>query len=171
MLLLKKKKEIFIAAGKGTGQTILSAFDNALKDAGVFNYNLIRLSSVIPPNSKVTKIHRYNTPKDEYGHKLYAVFAEIRSEKAGKYIAAGIGWYQLEDGRGLFVEHEIEGETEVAVESEISSRIYRSLEDLCKTRDIEFDKEKVQNLTSITQIKNKPTSVIVIAVYQSEGWK
>ena len=82
--------EINVVCGVGTGKTILSAFDSALKDAGVYNYNLITLSSIIPPGSKVIKAKRYESPPQEYGHKLYVVKAEYRSEEVGKYIAAGV---------------------------------------------------------------------------------
>ena len=50
--------EIKVVCGVGSGRTILSSFDSALKDAGVYNYNLITLSSIIPPGSKVNKIRR-----------------------------------------------------------------------------------------------------------------
>lgn len=163
--------DIKIVSGVGTGKTILSAFDCALKDAGVYNYNLIVLSSIIPPGSKVSKAKSYETPPEEYGHKLYVVKAEYRSEEVGKYIAAGIGWYQLEGGRGIFVEHEIKGETRIAVESEIELRVKNSLKDLAKFRNIRFDESKVHSTTAITQIKDSPTCVLVIAVYQSEGWR
>lgn len=163
--------EIKVVCGKGSGKTTLSAFDSALKDAGVYNYNLITLSSIIPPHARVSKISRYKTPLQEYGHKLYVVKAEIRSEEVGKFIAAGVGWYQIEDGRGIFVEHEIKGETRVAVESEINLRIKNSLKDLAKFRGIKFDESKIRFAMSLTQIKDHPTCVLVIAVYQSEGWE
>jgi len=163
--------DIKVVQGVGTGKTILSAFDGALKDAGVYNYNLITLSSIIPPNSKVSKVKRYESPPEEYGHKLYVVKAEYRSEEVGKYIAAGVGWYQLEDNRGIFVEHEIKGETRVAVESEIALRITNSLKDLAKFRNIKFNESKVRSAISLTQIKDHPTCVLVLAVYQSESWE
>ena len=164
--------DIHIVTGVGTGRTTLSAFDSALKVAGVLNYNLIPLSSIIPPNSKVYKIRRYKTPKEEYGHKLYVVKAEIRSHEVGKFLAAGIGWYQFgEDGRGVFVEHEIIGETKVAVESEIALRIKNSLKDLCENRNVKFSEGKVKSTISLTQISNHPTSVLALAVFQSEGWE
>lgn len=163
--------DIFVVCGVGTGKTTLSAFDNALKSAGVYNYNLITLSSIIPPGSKVNKIRRYKTPLEEYGHKLYVVKAELRSEEVGKFIAAGIGWYQLEEGKGIFVEHEIKGETKVAVESEINLRIKNSLKDLAKFRVMKFDESKIKFAISLTQIKDSPTCVLTLAVYQSEGWE
>lgn len=163
--------EIKVVCGVGSGKTVLSAFDTALKDAGVYNYNLITLSSIIPPNSKVSKARSYKTPVEEYGHKLYVVKAEIRSHEAGKFLAAGIGWYHFgKDGRGVFVEHEIIGETRVAVESEINLRIQNSLKDLCINRNIKFEEKKVHSVVSIEQIKNQPTSALVLAVFKSEGW-
>ncbi len=118
---------ISIVKGAGEASTPLSAFDGALKDAGVYNYNLITLSSVIPPNSEVKKIDRFETPENEWGHKLYCVMAEERSDRTGKFIAAGVGWYQLEDNRGLFVEHHIIGDTKPVVDNTIRLRIKNSL--------------------------------------------
>lgn len=163
--------EIKVVRGIGNGRTILSAFDSALKDAGVYNYNLITLSSVIPPESKITKVKLYKTPLNEYGYKLYVVQAEIRSNEVGEFIAAGVGWYQWEDNRGVFVEHEIKGETKLAVESEINLRIENSLRDLCEFRGIKFDKSKVKSQISITQVRDHPACALVLAVYQSEDWK
>lgn len=164
--------EIKVVCGVGIGKTVLSAFDTALKDVGVYNYNLITLSSIIPPNSRVSKVRRYTTPPEEYGHKLYVVKAEIRSHEVGKFLAAGVGWFQFgKDGRGVFVEHEIIGETKVAVESEINLRIQNSIKDLCINRNIKFEEKRVQAAISIEQIKNHPTSVLALAVFQSEGWE
>ncbi len=41
--------KIHIGTSIGTGETELSAFDTALYNAGIANYNLLYLSSVIPP--------------------------------------------------------------------------------------------------------------------------
>lgn len=163
---------IKIVTGVGVGKTTLSAFDAALKDAGVYNYNLIALSSIIPPQSQVIKIRKYETPDDEFGYRLYVIKAEIRSQEAGKYIAAGLGWYQfVGDSRGVFVEHEMIGETKVAVESEIKQRIKNSLKDLCEYRGIKFEDNKAKSAISLAKIKGTPTSVLVLAVYQSQGWE
>ena len=43
---------IVLSTGLGVGPTALAAFDAALLDAGVANYNLICLSSVIPPGRR-----------------------------------------------------------------------------------------------------------------------
>lgn len=41
-----------LVAGVGNGSTELNAFDNALYNAGVGNYNLIKVSSILPPVSR-----------------------------------------------------------------------------------------------------------------------
>lgn len=161
---------IQVVKGSGEASTPLSAFDGALKDAGVSNYNLITLSSVIPPNSVVKKINKFKTPDSEWGHKLYCVMAEERCNEAGKFIAAGVGWYQLDDGRGLFVEHHLVGDTQLAVESELHFRIKNSLMDLCKFRNIEWENKRMKMEVSIDKVGSLPSSVLVIAVYKSEGW-
>lgn len=163
--------KISVVRGSGIGKTQLSAFDAALKDAGVYNYNLITLSSIIPPGTTVVKIPRYKTPHQEYGHKLYVVKAERRSNEVGKYIAAGIGWFQTEGGKGVFVEHEIIGETDVAVESEIKLRIENSLRDLCEFRGFRYDEKHTRSSIQMTRITKNPTCVLILAVYQSEGWE
>ena len=126
--------QIPLVAGAGVGSTLLSAFDDALLSCGVLNYNLIPLSSVIPPASNVVLLPRYTPHPDEHGHRLYVVKAEMRSDHAGTQIGAGIGWYQWGDGRGVFVEHETIGSTRQEVAAELDYRICHSLRDLCAAR-------------------------------------
>lgn len=39
-----------LVVGSGTDSHAISSFDSALLDAGVGNYNLVRVSSILPPN-------------------------------------------------------------------------------------------------------------------------
>ncbi len=162
--------QIQIVTSTGEGKTLLSAFDNALQNAGVSNYNLIVLSSIIPPESTIVRKKSYVTPPQEFGHRLYVVRAEMRSNETGKFIAAGVGWYLLDDGRGFFVEHELVGDTKVAVEYDIENRIRNSLSDMCAFRHIRFVKEKVQTAIAIKQVDGQPACALAVAVYRSEPW-
>lgn len=56
----------------GECPTLLAAFDSALLDAGVANYNLLPLSSVIPTGSSIQRC-RYISPKERYGDQRYCV--------------------------------------------------------------------------------------------------
>ncbi len=61
---------IVLARGIGRGPTELAAFDAALRDAGIANYNLLGLSSVIPPGSTIEH-GRWVTPPEHWGQRLY----------------------------------------------------------------------------------------------------
>ena len=79
----------------GQGTTELSAFDAALVGAGVANFNLIRLSSVIPPNGEVVEVDRCPFSHGaSWGDRLYAVYAEQRTSIPGQQVWAGVGWVQ-----------------------------------------------------------------------------
>lgn len=156
---------INIATGTGTGPTELSAFDAALNDAGVANYNLLCLSSVLPPGSDVV-VH-YSALKDvpgDWGDRLYIVMAEQRVSTPGSEAWAGIGWVQDKvTKKGLFVEHE--GFSETAVRSDIKN----SLKALMKTRGIDFgDINMVVKGGSCTDV---PFCAMVVAVYESAAWE
>jgi arginine decarboxylase len=161
--------QIPVVAGVGRGRTALSAFDAALCDCGVLNYNLIRLSSVIPPGTTVFELERACAPPQEHGDRLYVVMAEQRSAEPRRAIAAGIGWFQWQGGRGVFVEHEAAGASTVEVEATVLDQIYASLRDLCETRRIDFDGLRVGWRLASTEVGEAPAAV-VLAVYRAERW-
>lgn len=161
---------IYVVSSVGTGTTLLSAFDKALYNAGTHNYNLITLSSVIPPKTEIIKTKQYKAPVGEFGYRLYVVKAEVRSNDKGKVLAAGVGWYQLEDKRGFFVEHHLEGKNEKALRREMENQITNSLKDMLESRGIIFDPKKVNSSIALAEVKDKPTSALSIAVYRSEDW-
>lgn len=154
---------IRITFGTGEGPTELAAFDRALFDAGIANYNLLRLSSVIPMNSKIEidRIDNYNY--DEYGFKLYTVLSRRTESTPGKTATAGIGWVKNNtEGMGLFVEHTGESEEQVIhlINDSLSSmRTYRREE----LGEISF---KISSIACI----DRPVCALVAAVYKSEGW-
>lgn len=160
---------IYVTFGIGEGSTPLSAFDAALKDAGVHNFNLIILSSVIPPKS-VIKLRRFKAKLEDWGSKLYVVKAEIRSRQSGMYIGAALGWYQMKDGKGVFVEHEEIGQTIEAVESNLKKEVQNSLHDLCRIRQLPLMEKKLKMKMCIAKVTDQPTSALVLAVYKSERW-
>ena len=161
---------IKIVTAVGEGSTSLASFDCALQNAGVSNYNLIPLSSVIPPNSTVEVVEKYTTPEEDFGKRLYVVKAEQRSKRVGDCIGAGIGWYQLEDGRGFFVEHELHGHDRLEVENSLKKLIMNTLADMCRFRKIQFESEKVNAAFSVEVAKHEFTCALSIAIYRQEDW-
>jgi arginine decarboxylase len=159
--------KIHIVSGTGIGNTTLSAFDSALNDAGVANYNLLRLSSVIPPQSELVIHENDSIAQSElpggWGDKLYVVMAEKRADVPGEQVWAGIGWVQDPvTAKGLFVEHEGTSEAEVRTD------IDQSLKTLMATRNIDFGSIKM-HVVGATCV-DEPICALVLAVYQSSGW-
>ena len=46
-------KEMFLTRGVGVHKEKLVSFELALRDAGIAEYNLVRVSSIFPPNCKI----------------------------------------------------------------------------------------------------------------------
>ncbi len=160
---------IHIASSVGTGKTTLGAFDSALYSAGIANYNLLLLSSVIPPNTQIVTHADSGIPKDvipgDWGDRLYVVMAQQRAETPGEEAWAGIGWVQDEaTGKGLFVEHE--GQSS---EAELRQTIEDSLKTLMKTRGIDFG--AINMKISGVKCEDEPVCAMVVAVYQSSDWQ
>jgi arginine decarboxylase len=162
--------KIYLTTGVGFGKTPISAFDSALRDAGVDNFNLLTLSSVVPPGAEVV-FEKYVPEGDQWGNKLYCVMAEIRTRESGQFIGAALGWYQLDDGRGVFVEHMEKGETQEAVEANLKEEIHQSLTDMCNSRNIPVEEDRLKMKMSIARVEDSSASVLVVAAYKSDGWE
>lgn len=160
--MVKDQKTIYITSGIGEGQTKLAVFDAALWDAGIANFNLIELSSVIPPNSQIEVKNLKDNGSKDFGNKLYVVLAEKRESEKGREAWAGIGWVQAKDGRGLFVEHE------GSQQAEVIRLIKETLSDMIKYRKEKFGDVKYQVVG--IRCEEKPVCALVAAVYKSEGW-
>ncbi len=156
---------IQIAAGAGTGPTKLAAFDAALNQAGVANYNLIRLSSIVPPGSKINVYDGpVSTQSGSWGDRLYVVMADMRVDTPNAEAWAGIGWVQdQETGKGLFVEHE------GANEGTVRRDIQQSLESLMATRNVDFGEIHMKVIGRTCT--HEPVCALVIATYQTTGWR
>jgi len=155
--------KVHILSAAGSGKTEISAFDQALYNSGVHNFNLIPLSSVIPPGAEIVENINLHVSDDFWGDKLYCVISRHLTSVFGEQAWAGIGWIQTPDGRGLFVEHH--GESE----STVRKLIDNSLSDMVKYRDWEFG--PIHYAVSGIECIDKPVCALVIAAYQHQGWQ
>lgn len=193
---MEKIRPIRIAGGNGEGITPLAAFHESLRRSGVENYNLLTLSSVIPPGSVLTPtVGRVPTPESEFGQRLYVVAATQHSQTPGAGIAAGIGWTQFEGGRGYFVEHHYEVLPEEAIDLKDSAggsdprwmavdrvildiqRSLRSLEESAlediAERNLKLNPRITGGGMSISAftVKNRPACAFTVAVYEPQEWR
>ncbi|MFB6161683.1 MAG: pyruvoyl-dependent arginine decarboxylase [Haloferacaceae archaeon] len=87
-----------LVSGTGSGPTELDAFDAALAEAGVCEYNLVELSSVLPAGAEPA----VGAPVPDWrtGELVATVLAAATGDGP---VAAGIGWTLAEEG-GVFYE-------------------------------------------------------------------
>lgn len=155
---------IQVTHGVGTGPTELSAFDQALVHAGVANFNLIYLSSVLPPDSNVSIVEERDSVEGGWGDRLYVVMAQQRTSQRNKEVWAGIGWIQDEKTKkGLLVEHE--GHSEAEVREDIEN----SLQALAENRGVKFSKPQMH--VAGGKCVDKPVCALVVAVFESSSWR
>lgn len=157
-------RTIEVARGAGSGPTRLAAFDAALACAGVADFNLVRLSSVIPAATTVVPVgSRVAGVSGEWGDRVYVVLAEMRVDGPGQQAWAGLGWVQEpRSGKGLFVEHE--GHSEEAVRRDLQ----RSLAWVAASRGLAFDSPRYE--VQGVECGEAPACALVVAVYGSDRW-
>ncbi|AXG07513.1 pyruvoyl-dependent arginine decarboxylase [Haloplanus rubicundus] len=96
---------IDVVWGTGSGRTELGAFDAALSDANVHNYNLVELSSIVPEGATVERVGALDSGRWTTGDLVAVVLASRTSSTPGERVAAGLGWALAEEG-GVFVEND-----------------------------------------------------------------
>ena len=145
----------------GNASTQLAAFDDALRQVGLHDVNLITLSSVIPPSCEL--IERATTASvGQIGDRLYCVLAShTAAPDEGCY--AGLAWAQDEDGAGIFLEEH--GSTRLEVERALTSGL-SDMRDSRSGRNWRTDGLMVTGSGG----SHTPHAAIVIAVYDREGW-
>ncbi len=153
--------DITVRTATGTGRTLLAAFDDALLAAGVANFNLLTLSSVIPPGSS---IREGVTERLAGGHgdRLYCVASVGYADHPGELVSAGLGWATDATTGGLFVEHS------GGSEQSVSEQIQLSLEDMSRNRGGGYD--HVRQAVISAHCIDKPVCALAIAAYQVVPW-
>lgn len=144
--------------GTGEGATGLSAFDAALANAGVHNYNLVTLSSVIPRDDCVEMTGTHNRRWD-VGDLVATVIAENESTVTGETISAGLGWARAEEG-GIFYEATAESPENVEV------LLKQGLETAKEIRD-SWHWEPDINTKIVEHTVEKNGAAVVVAIYRT----
>lgn len=107
-------KKVFFTCGAGTHKEMLESFEMALRDAGIEKYNLVTVSSILPPKCEI--ISREEGLKELYpGEIVFTVMSRNSSNEPSRRIAASIGAAIPRDTTkdfGYLSEHHSYGETE-----------------------------------------------------------
>jgi len=133
-------KRIFLTKGVGKHRERLTSFELALRDAGIAAQNLVRVSSIFPPNCKLIPRKdglRYLSP----GEVTFAVVAENSTREPHRLAASSIGVAIPADRStyGYLSEHHSFGETD-DVAGDYAEEL--AAEMLATTLDVEFDADK-----------------------------
>ena len=85
--MLEYPSRFVLTSGSGEAPVALVAFDQALISAGLANYNLLKVSSILP--AECMKAERLELPDGE-GSALLVAYGSISSDTPGDLIASGI---------------------------------------------------------------------------------
>lgn len=83
-------KEMFFTKGAGKHRQNLQSFEEALRDAGIAQFNLVRVSSIYPPKCKIVTREK-GLKQLSPGQILFVVLAETRTNEPNRLACAGIG--------------------------------------------------------------------------------
>jgi arginine decarboxylase len=97
--MLPTPTRYFVTAACAEGSTALNAFDNALLAARIGNVNLVRLSSILPPNA----VYDSNLQLPP-GALVPTAYGSIVCDVEGKLIAAAAGVIVSPDSIGVIME-------------------------------------------------------------------
>ncbi len=83
-------KKVFLTSGVGTHRDELISFELALRDAKIEKFNLVPVSSILPPGCKIVSIED-GLKEMHPGQIAFCVMARKTSNETGKKIFASIG--------------------------------------------------------------------------------
>jgi arginine decarboxylase len=106
-------KYVFFTKGVGKHKEKLSSFEDALRDAGIEKFNLVRVSSILPPRATIITKDK-GLPMLEPGQIVFVVIAQNESNEPNRLMAASVGMANPvdKDHYGYLSEHHSFGQTE-----------------------------------------------------------
>jgi arginine decarboxylase len=155
---------IRMSSSRAEGPTRLAAFDAALVAAGLANFNLLPLSSVIPVGAAVDVVAPPDQLKGRHGDLLYCVYAASYATTPGAEAWAGMAWALQSNGSGagLFVEHSS------TTEADLHAHLGATLGAMMENR--EQDYVEGGRLVASATCTAAPVAALVVASYQTAGW-
>lgn len=103
---------IFFTKGVGHDKEMLRSFEYALENAGIAKFNLVSVSSIVPPGCKIIPKNKGLTYLRD-GQIVFGVFARCSSNERRRLISASIGCALPADKTtyGYISEHHAFGQT------------------------------------------------------------
>ena len=166
-------KYAFIVSGCGKAKEKLASFEMALRDAGIAEYNLVKVSSILPPNCKIIN-KKKGISMLSPGQIVFVVMSEQSTNEPGRQITASVGIAIPPDRskHGYLSEHHSYGQTKK--ESGIYSKNLAAYM-LATIMDGSVNAEKNYNQQKeLWKIKGKPIQTKEVSSYscgdQNGNW-
>ncbi len=136
-------KKVFFTKGVGKGMDQLTSFEHALRNAGIAPYNLVSVSSILPPGAKIIS-RKEGLKQLEPGKIVFVVMSRASCNEPNRLLAASIGCAIPADKKsyGYLSEHHAFGQTEKKA-AEFAEDLAASM--LASTQGIAFDPETAWN--------------------------
>lgn len=180
-------KKVFFTKGVGRHKEKLASFESALRDAGIEKFNLVTVSSILPPNCKVVTKEK-GLQELNSGEIVHCVLARNETSENNRLIVSSIGCAVPADSNnyGYLSEHHAFGETDEQA-GDYAEDLAASM--LATTLGIEFESDKswdereqmyklsgkivrTRNMTQSAEGKGGIwTTVIAAAVFVEENGK
>ncbi|OOP56153.1 MAG: arginine decarboxylase, pyruvoyl-dependent [Candidatus Brocadia carolinensis] len=131
---------VFFTKGVGKHKDKLQSFELALRKAGIEKCNLVRVSSIFPPNCKIVTKEQ-GTAMLKGGQVIFCVMSENSTNEPNRMITASVGMAAPaeQEHYGYLSEHHAFGETE-EISGDYAEDLAATM--LATTLGIEFDSEK-----------------------------
>jgi len=131
---------VFFTKGVGKHKNYLQSFESALRSAGIEKYNIVKVSSILPPNCKIIS-RKKGLSMLKPGQIIYCVMSENSTNEPHRLIAASIGVAipANRENYGYLAEYHSFGETDEKA-GEIAEDMAATM--LATTLGIKFDPDK-----------------------------
>lgn len=152
--MFKPPNHYFVSSGSGAAGERLVAFDRALRAAGISDFNLVRISSILP-----ARCARETLAPKPCGQPILVAYGSTSSDVAGETIASAVCAAEPVDANSIGVIMECSGVTSAV---EVENRVRKMALQAMSDRGIEV-KELVSSSTE-TVVLEGSTSAVISAV-------
>jgi arginine decarboxylase len=163
---------VFMTKGVGSHRDELRSFELALRTAGIEKFNIVYVSSIVPPGCKVIS-RTHGLAEMLPGQVIYAVMSRLSSDEPRRLLAASVGCAIPADKTlyGYLSEYHAFGQTE-KIAGDYAEDLAAAM--LASTLGIEFDEDKHwDEKKEVFRISNKivrTTNITQSAVIRNKGY-
>lgn len=157
-MIIKTPTTHFFTCGSSEGYTQLNSFDGSLLAARIGNTNLVKMSSIVPPKSKLVEPHPI-----PQGALVPVAYAAITSDLPGEVISAGVAAaYPVDESQaGLIMEYSSRGHKE-----DIEAIVRRMAEEGLKMRGLEV--KEIRSISVQHKVEKIGTAFAAVVLWDEE---